>query len=172
MDKNLLVEISLRLKGQPVPPCFDGMEDKICYRSDEKVLYAVPVTWEGFKNGLAWEMIKTGRDIGFFLSYYAQESNITVTDFDGREVNHFDVLLKGTPATKYVKRTLMVLRAMKDGAFEMNAYALNLDQVDPVVEVLAVRCSNAEGLRCGLNAFTLLSREQSVSDQPEFEEES
>jgi hypothetical protein len=160
MEKNLVVEISLRMKeSRTVPECFEGMEENIRYRSDEKILYHVPITWNGFKNGQAWKMVKSGADVYFSLAYFVQEQNIYVSDFDGREVEHFDVMHEGISAKKYVKRKLCILKVLNEGAFELNAFLFDLDKVEPVIRILSVKCSNAEGLMCGLKALTLLSKE-------------
>lgn len=164
MEKNLAVEISLRMKeSRVVPKCFDGMEENIRYRSDDKILYHVPTTWNGFKDGRAWDMVKSGADVYFSLAYFVQEPNVYVSDFDGREVEHFDVMHEGISAKKYVKRKLCILKVLNDGAFELCAYLFDLDKVEPVIRILSIKCNNKEGLICGLNALTLLSKETTVS---------
>lgn len=118
------------------------------FESDDKIVFNVPVTWVGFKNGTIIAMLREFNDNMYIaLAYFSQDENEFVTDFDGKLINAYETTYNGQSMNKFVKKRVQIVKFIdkaKD-VFSVKRYILDLKFTDPVLKVMDLYSDASNG---------------------------
>lgn len=113
---------------------------------DNKVVFNVPQSWDGFRDGRLNEFLRKFDD-GFYIALaYVSFDDDVVTQLDGASIKGFDMVLDGRRVIKYVKKKMRILNIIdrNRNTFEVKAFAVNLEAFPPVVTILDLYSSSPE----------------------------
>lgn len=148
-----------RKDGEVIPKQFlDAVKNYIIQDLAEKILFQVPLDWEGFKNGTAAAMGKSETDVYFAVTYITSSDDEVVIDFEGKPIEPFKAVKDGVPVLKYVKRTMCIIRKVneKQGILMVDAFTIRLQYLDPLVKLVSMQCYSKDGLTCAENFLKTL----------------
>jgi len=136
---------------------YDAVKEYIIVEAEEKVIFQVPLDWDGFKNETASSMARSGMDVYFALAYLTSGDELVV-DFEGRPIEAFNSMLDGVRIKKFVKRTLCVVRKIneKNTMFETEAFSLKVQYTEPLIRLMKLKCYGKDGLICAKNMSDML----------------
>lgn len=157
---NLRVEGTIyRRDGAVIPQkYYDAVKEHIIVEAEEKVIFQVPLDWEGFKNETASAMGRSEMDVYFALAYLTSGDEMVV-DFEGKPIEAFNSMLDGVRVRKFVKRTLCVIHKIneKNAMFEAEAFSLKIQYVEPLIRLMKMKCYGKDGLICVKNIADMLN---------------
>ena len=111
------------------------------YESDDRCVLNVDSDWEGFRDDSMFKMIRElGEGMYLALAYFTNSDFEIVVDIEGNPVDKYSVVIDGLSMTKYVKKKLMIIKMLDKEVdkFEVKAYMISLELVNPVVKILDV----------------------------------
>jgi len=118
------------------------------FESPDKIVFNVPISWIGFKNGTIISMLREfGDSMYAALAYFSMYENEFVTDFEGRMVDAYDTIYKGQKTNKFVKKKLQIVKLIdkEQDIFSVQRYILDLKFTDPVLKVMDLYSDASNG---------------------------
>lgn len=137
------IEIVIRkkvIKGS-IKKFFSVITEFKTFESEERCVLDINPDWVGFKDGTIYKMLKEFEDgIYIALAYFTNFDNEFAVDIDGNSVDKYEVVVDGLLMYKYVKKKLIIVKNLdKDNdKFEVKAYMINSDLMNPVIKILDV----------------------------------
>lgn len=106
--------------------------------TDSRIILDFPKDWVGLRDGSIIEMLRIFNEAMFVgIAFFTPNGNLMVRDFEGNEVDKFEVVLEGKKVFKYVKKRLLIINELeKDKVFKIEGYLLDLRYSVPIRKVL------------------------------------
>jgi len=126
----------------------EDLHSFMVFESDDKIVFNVPITWVGFKNGTIISMVREFNDSMYVaLAYFSLDENEFVTDFDGKLIDAYETTYNGRSMNKFVKKRIQIVEFIdkaKD-VFSVQRYILDLKFTDPVMKVMDLYSDASNG---------------------------
>jgi hypothetical protein len=146
LNETLMIEVVIRKKLIKKDKSFpEGLSSVIeqykQYESEDRIVANFPLDWKGMKDGTISNIIKHYYEAVYIaLAFYVNDDCHIISDFEGKEIESYSVVIDNEKFKKYVKKKLRIVKILnkETETFEVKGYAIDFDYPDSVIKILDV----------------------------------
>ncbi len=135
-----MIEVVIR-KRDSTFPVYERYKSSIkpfvVMENNEKVILNVDQNSEWLHTGVFSSMIKEFGELAYVALAYFTSGDELVMDFDGNNIDWYDVTMNNKITKKYVKKKIIIVEE-DENVIKMLGYMINLKFSNPIVEILNV----------------------------------